>query len=126
MGILKIGELERVLRPVPAPCVHVRHVHGQLQPAGAVLQSDLRELFRLDILHRAEGAKRSAAQHFQMSNDPHPDALTFERIDLKFKIDVTIARFRAAARFLELLARLRHALRQHRFPGQLEILGVVP
>ena len=75
-------------------CVHVRHVHRQLEPPGAVLQRDLRELLRLHVLQRSEGAERAAVQQFHMPDDPYPDALVLERRDFDFEVDLPAHGFR--------------------------------
>ena len=52
-------ELKGVAGAVPAPRMHVRHVHRQLQPAGAALERGARQPLRLDALHRAERPRRA-------------------------------------------------------------------
>ena len=68
------GELEHIARLVPAPGMHVRHVHRQFQPPGAVLERNLRELLRLDVLHGAEGAERPAVELLEVPDHADPDA----------------------------------------------------
>ena len=118
------GELEHVLCPVPAPGMHVRHVHRQLQPAGTVLQGDARQLLRLHVLQGAEGAKRAAVQHLHMADDAHPDALLFQGGDLELEIDRRTVDFGAFAGAVETLQRFGGALRLHRVPGHREFRRV--
>jgi hypothetical protein len=116
-------EFKRVLGLVPAPRMHVRHVHREHQPAGAVLQRNLRQLLCLDILHRPVGAQRPPIQHLQMADHAHPDSFVLEGVDLHFHIEMSAGRLGHGAGGEKSLAGLRTAARQHGIPGDRELTG---
>ena len=117
------GELEHVACLVPTPGVHVRHLHGELEPACARLQGKLRELLLVDVLHGSVGAHRTAVEHLEVPDDAYPDAPALQGGDLGLHVKYTAARLGAPPRLMEPLARLRRVLPQGCVPGEDEFGG---
>ena len=97
-GAVRTGELQRVLTAVPTPRMHVRHVHRQLQPPGAGLECDLRQLLRLNVLHRTEGAQRPPSSISTCPIRRTQMRRFLERRDFEFKVERRLSRLAFVAR----------------------------